>query len=101
LSSIWEICYAQGESISSFEEKEEAWKSYFKNLFKEPLGCLIDKILKVINLFPRVFIEEMNDFLKVEVTKDEIWATLYYLFYEERKETKSGFFNDRILSRFL
>jgi hypothetical protein len=36
---------------------------FFSILFKEPHGCPIYKIIKVIKLFPKYFFEEMNDLL--------------------------------------
>ena len=56
--------------VSSFKEKVEAGERFFKNLFKESEGCNIQEILKVINLFPRLINEEMNNLLKEEVTED-------------------------------
>jgi len=44
-----------------FEDKAEAGMTYIGKIFKEPLGCPIEEILKVINPFPKVFNEEMND----------------------------------------
>ena len=53
-----------GVMVSSFKEKIEAGECFFKNLFKESEGCNIQEILKVINLFPRMVSEEMNNSLK-------------------------------------
>ena len=58
-----------GDMVSSFKEKAEAGEGFFKNLFKEPTGCNIQEILEVINLFPRMIDEEMNNLLKEEVTE--------------------------------
>ena len=50
-----------GVMVSSFKEKKEVGEWFFKNLFKESEGCNIQEILKVINLFPRMISEEMNN----------------------------------------
>ena len=61
-----------GEMVSSFNEKLEVGKSFFKTLFKEPEGCNIQEILKAINLFPILIDEEMNNSLREEVTEEEL-----------------------------
>ena len=66
-----------GEMVRSFNEKSEAGKSFFKTLFKEPEGCNIQEILKVINLFPRLIDEEMNKSLRDEVTEEELEKIVY------------------------
>ena len=53
-----------GEMVISFKEKAEAGEGFFKNLFKEPAGCNIQEILEVVNLFPRMIDEGMNNLLK-------------------------------------
>ena len=68
-----------GEMVSSFNEKSEVGKSFFKTLFKEPEGCNIQEILKVINLFPRLIDEEMNNSLGEEVTKEELEKIVYFI----------------------
>ena len=50
---------------------------FFKNLFKEPVGCNIQEILEVINLFPRMINEEMNNLFKEEVTEEELEKVVY------------------------
>ena len=52
---------------------------FFKNLFKEPVGCNIQEILEVINLFPRMINEEMNNLFKEEVTEEELDKVVYSL----------------------
>ena len=64
--------------VSSFKEKAEAGEGFFKNLFKEPAGCNIEEILEVINLFPRMIDEEMNNLLKEEVTNEELDKVVYF-----------------------
>ena len=66
-----------GEMVSSFNEKSGARKSFFKTLFKEPEGCNIQEILKVINLFPRLIDEKMNNSLREKVTKEELEKIVY------------------------
>ena len=68
-----------GEMVICFNENSEAEKSFIKNLLKEPEGCNIQEILKVINLFPRLIIEEMNNSLKKEVTREELQKIVYSL----------------------
>ena len=68
-----------GEMVSSFNEKSEAGKSFFKILFKELEGCNIQEILKVINLFPRLIDEEMNNSLREEVTEEELEKIVYFI----------------------
>ena len=66
-----------GEIVSSFKEKVKAREGFFKNLFKEPACCNIQEILEVINLFPRMIDEEMNNLLKEEVTEEELEKVVY------------------------
>ena len=61
-----------GEMVISFKEKSEAREGFFKNLFNEPSGCNIQEILEVVNLFPRMIDEGMNNLLKEEVTKEKL-----------------------------
>jgi hypothetical protein len=51
-NSIWEIKDDQGKKVTNFEEIVGAGKKNFSSLFKEPVGCPITEILKVINIFP-------------------------------------------------
>ena len=66
-----------GIMVSSFKEKTKAGEKFFKNLFKEPEGFIILEILKVINLFPKLITEEMNNFLRKEDTEEEMEKTIY------------------------
>ena len=79
-----------GDMVSSFKEKTEVWKRFFKNLFKEPEGCNIQEILKVIILFPRLINEEMNNSLKEEVTKKEL-EKIIYSFQKGKSHGLDGF----------
>jgi hypothetical protein len=72
-NSIWEIKDDQGKKVTSFEEIADEGKNHFSNLFKEPVGCPIAKILKVINLFPSFISDEMNFSLQEEISKKEIF----------------------------
>ena len=64
LNIIPTIKNMNGVMLSSFKEKAEAGEEFFKNLFKEPIGCNIQEILEVINLFPIMIDEEVNILLK-------------------------------------
>ena len=66
-----------GVMLSSFKEKAKAGEDFFLNLFKESMGCNIQEILEVINLFPRMIEEEMNIHLKAGVTEEELEKVVY------------------------
>jgi hypothetical protein len=51
-------------------------ENYFSELFKEPPGCTIEDILKVVSLYPKVVSNEDNDSLKEEIFVKEILSTL-------------------------
>ena len=55
-----------------FKEKAKAVVEHFKKRFSAPPGCPITEILKVLNLFPRLITEEMQQDLMEEVTEDEL-----------------------------
>jgi ureidoglycolate hydrolase len=71
-----EIKNENGSTIITFKEKEEAGVSYFKNLFFEPISCLIQEILEVVGKFAIVFYKEMNEYLKEEVMEEELCSAL-------------------------
>ena len=50
---------------------------YFHNMFQEPASCPIMEMIKVIDLFPRAIIEEMNEELTKDITEEEIQQVLY------------------------
>ena len=77
LNTILTIKNMNRVMVSSFKEKAEAGEELFKNLFKEPIGCNIQEILEVINLFPRMIDEEMNILLKAEVIEEELEKVVY------------------------
>jgi hypothetical protein len=62
--------------VHSFKGKAEACVNYFKNLFAKSLGCPILKILDVLNMFPRVISDEMNEVLDVEVFESKVLGVL-------------------------
>ena len=62
--------------VHSFKGKEEICVNYFKNLFAESLGCPILEILDVLNMFPQVIFDEMNEVLDVEVSESKILGVL-------------------------
>ena len=64
--------------VNSFKEKDEAREGFFKNLFKEPAGCNIQEILEVVNLFPRMIDEGMNNILKEEFTEEVLEKFVYF-----------------------
>jgi hypothetical protein len=47
--------------VPSFEDITTARKEYYSDLFKVPLGCPINEILKVVSLFPKLVSEEENE----------------------------------------
>jgi hypothetical protein len=63
--------------VKSFKEKSEEAKRHFISLFKEPIGCSIDEMLKFLQLFPKDFTEEMNDVMEVEIIENELESTLF------------------------
>lgn len=69
LNSIQEIKDQNGQKVSSFEEIAEAREGFFSSLFKEPEGCPIAEILKVIDLFLGSFSKDMNESLQDEISK--------------------------------
>ena len=79
MNTILTIKDMNAELVYPFKEKAEVGEWFFKNLFKESEGCNIQEILKVISLFPRLINEEMNNFLKEEVTEEELEKTVYSL----------------------
>lgn len=62
--------------VHSFKGKEGACVNYFKNLFAESLGCPILEILDVLNMFPQVIFDEMNEVLDVEVSESKVLGVL-------------------------
>jgi hypothetical protein len=76
LNSMWKITDQNGQLDKSFEDISRAGRLYFGNLFKEPLGCPIEEMLKLKNLFPMVFNDEMNDSLIVDITEGKFLVAL-------------------------
>jgi hypothetical protein len=76
IKSIWEIKDQEGCKVTEVGEISEVGKYFSSSLFKEPVGCPIIDILKVINLFPNSILDEMNVSLQVWISKTEIFSTL-------------------------
>lgn len=76
LNTIWEIQSSTGEVYRSFEDIANKGVKYFQKLYKEKEGCSIKEILKVLQVFPKVFSDDMNKLLDEEVTKVEVYGPL-------------------------
>jgi hypothetical protein len=76
INSIVEIKDTNGAMVTGHEKVAEAGKKFFSNLFKEPLGCPIAEILKVISLFLSQISPKMNLSLQKEITENEFFQTL-------------------------
>ena len=61
IKTIHETRTLQGSWAKSFEEKTQAAVEHFQGMFKEPEGCLIAKMLELLDLFPRYITEDMNE----------------------------------------
>jgi hypothetical protein len=76
LNSIWEINDQYRKRVYYFGKISLAGKTFFSSLFKDLEGCYFDNILKVIDLFTRSIIEEMNDSLQEDILEGEVLSTL-------------------------
>ena len=63
--------------VRSFEDKAEVGVDFFQNIFKEPEGCPIQKILEVLGVVVRMITEEMNEELTKKISEEEIRHTLH------------------------
>ena len=50
---------------------------HFQGLLKELVGCPIFEMLEVLDLFPRLITEEMNEYLTQDIKKEEIKKVLH------------------------
>lgn len=62
--------------MTSHEDIVEDGKYFFSSLFRERVGCSIPEILKVVELFPKEIIGEMNEALQEVISETEIFSTL-------------------------
>jgi hypothetical protein len=75
MNSILEIKDSFGCFISSFEGISNSVYEFYSNLFKEPSGCQILDILKVIGLFPKSTSDESSLSIQEVITEKEILST--------------------------
>jgi glutaredoxin 2 len=62
--------------VKYFEKKVETGRGHFSTLFKEPTGYNITEIMKILNMFPSVINDEMNQALEAYVTSEEVFSVL-------------------------
>jgi hypothetical protein len=62
--------------VTSAEDIAEVGKVFFYSLFKDLIGCLVSKIIKVINLFHKSMLDDMNELLQEKITEKENISTL-------------------------
>jgi hypothetical protein len=75
-NTIGETKYQNGSIVTSQEDIVEDGKYFFSSLFRERVGCSIPEILKVVELFPKEIIGEMNEALQEVISETEIFSTL-------------------------
>jgi hypothetical protein len=74
-NSIWEIKDLDGHKVSGQDKIAEVG-IFFSIIFKEPVGCPIAEILKVISLFPSFITDDMNTALQDEILEKELLQVL-------------------------
>ena len=95
INTIFEIKNGQGNMVRSFQEKEEVRVEYFQNIFTEPKGCPITKIMEVLRLFSRMISKEMNGELTKEISEEEVDHVLHS-FQKGKISSMDGFTLDFI-----
>ena len=70
INTILEIKDEEGGLAKLFKEKTKESVDHFQKIFSAPLGCPISEILEVLNLFPRLITEEMQQDLMKDVTQE-------------------------------
>jgi hypothetical protein len=76
LNLILGIETLEGHKVFSFKYIAKVGKAYFSGLFKDPPGCPILEILKVVEIFPRSFTVDMNEYLQAEILEGEVLAII-------------------------
>jgi hypothetical protein len=59
-----------GTKVLSFNDPATLGKTYFHALFEENGNNNFREIMRVLRLFPRLFDEDVNDSMDMEVTKE-------------------------------
>jgi hypothetical protein len=65
--------------VRYFKGKVEARVNHLRTLLEDSKGCPIQEIIQIIGLIRSSINENMNNNLEVEVSKEEVRSTLFYL----------------------
>eukprot|EP00253_Pinus_taeda_P015141 PITA_15141 len=76
INTIWELHNDQIQSVSTQWDLARLAIEHFKSIYKVPRAMNIMEIMRVAENFPRFVQQEDSENLKMEVTKEELEATI-------------------------
>lgn len=76
INIIWQLADEQGELVNTFPHLVATATTHFRNIYKSPPNATLAKIMRISQLFPRIFEQEEGLELTKEVSLGELEDTL-------------------------